>query len=293
MVNRAIGGRASASSWTTTAPAPEPGARRAVGEHGAGSPSSSGGCRRAGALRAGRRRSATEYRSSRRIHLSPVRARARCARRCAELLRCGPGCPAGGLDSFAARVHRRAQQVADNFDGALAQRIAAISHDPAAVTSALPTVVARAGYLPTPRRADLEDRLAAVFGTGFGLGGDLDRRPFPGRGAPGGDRGGRRSLDAWQGWRWRGLGGAHPPTEKVLFVRGRWTAGRRKVAAALRTTLEERLSAAESVLVTACLPTRTPRRVTPTVGSVAAIRFAASRAEPQSRLTMGVAPALT
>ncbi len=147
-------------------------------------------------------------------------------------------------------MHRRAQRVADDFDAALAQRMAAISTTAATVTSALPASPPVQSYLPPPRRADQEDRLAAVFGTGFGLGMTLTVGRFLAEVLPAAAAAAVVALSCVAGV---ALAGWVVRTRRLVTARGamdRWTA---EVAAALRTALEERLLAAESALVTAYL----------------------------------------
>ena len=150
-----------------------------------------------------------------------------------------------GLEVFDGRAHRRAQQVADEFDRAVTSCVAEISAGSGTAVPALPRLRPVHSYLPPPRRAVAEDRLATVFGTGFGLGVALTLGRFltevvpaatpaavPVCGAAG------LALAAWV-----------VRTRRLLTARAaldRWAA---ELAAGLRTALEERVLAAESALV--------------------------------------------
>jgi len=154
-----------------------------------------------------------------------------------------------GLEAFDGRAHRRAQQVADEFDRSVSTCMAEISAGSGAVVPALPPLRPVRSYLPPPRRAVQEDRLATVFGTGFGLGVALTLGRFltelvpaatpaavPVCGAAG------LALAAWV-----------VRTRRLLTARAamdRWAA---ELAVGIRTALEERLLAAESALVAAHL----------------------------------------
>lgn len=205
---------------------------------------------RRAALRArAARRSAERVRVQQaRIHLSG-QARAQCAAMRCELQRDAAGVSRRGLDAFTGGVHRRAQRVAEDFDSAVAQRMAAISATAATVTSALPPPPPVQSFLPPPRRADQEDRLAAVFGAGFGLGVTLTVGRFLAEVLPAATP----AVVALSCVAGVALAGWVVRTRRLVTARGamdRWAA---EVAAALRTVLEERVLAAESALVAAYL----------------------------------------
>jgi hypothetical protein len=152
-----------------------------------------------------------------------------------------------GLDSFDGRVHERAQRVADEFDSAVAHCMAEVATGACTAVPALAPSRPIQTYLPPRRRAVQEDRLAAVVGTGFGIGVALTLGRFLAEVVPAvapaviplcGGVG--LALAAWV-----------VRTRRLLTARGaldRWAA---EVAAGLRTALEERALAAESALLEA------------------------------------------
>lgn len=140
-----------------------------------------------------------------------------------------------GLADVELRGRQRAEQLATDFDQAVEQRLGA-------AMPALPSTERDA--LPVPRRAAQEDRLAAVFGTGFGLGvaltlGRVLTDVIPGAGAPIGAMCLAVGV-ALTGWVVR--------TRRLVTARAaldRWAA---EMAVAVRVALEERVLAAESAV---------------------------------------------
>lgn len=197
-----------------------------------------------------------------RMHLAGE-ARARSAALRAEFHLEAAGVSRRGLDSFADRVHQRAQRVADDFDGAVAARMAEIA---AAAGTAVAPPAARAPLrtaVAPPRRAGLEDRLAAVLGTGFGLGVALTAGRFLAQIAPAAIP----AVVGLCGASGVGLALWVVRTRRLVLARAaleRWAA---EVAAGLRNVLEERLLAAESGLLAAYVDVTA--RTTPGSGAAA------------------------
>jgi hypothetical protein len=150
-----------------------------------------------------------------------------------------------GLETFEECVRRRAQQVADDFDSALAKRLAVPGPTP------LPPVQI---YLPPPRRAVLEDRLSAVFGTGFGLGVALTLGRFVAEAMPAAVP----AVVPLCGGAGVALAGWVVRTRRLVTARAaleRWAG---EVASGLRAALEERVLVAESALLEAHTANPTP-----------------------------------
>ena len=150
------------------------------------------------------------------------------------------------LDAFDGRAHRRAQQVADEFDSAVTDCMAEICVSAGAAVPALPPPRPVHSYFPSPRSAVQEDRLAAVFGIGFGIGVALTLGRFLAEVAPAttpaavpvcGAAG--LALAAWV-----------VRTRRLLTARAALDRRAAELAAGIRTALEERVLAAESALVT-------------------------------------------
>jgi hypothetical protein len=149
------------------------------------------------------------------------------------------------LNSFDGRLCSRAQQLADDFDTVVAQRVAQISQRAGMAVPTLPPSPPVRDHLPAPRRAALEDRLAVVFGTGFGLGAALTFGRFVAELAPAT----APALPVVCGAAGIVLAGWVVRTRQLLTARsmtGSWAA---EVAAGLRTVLDERVLAAESALL--------------------------------------------
>lgn len=201
------------------------------------------------------RRAEAVRRSAVRTHLRQARidlageARARSAALRADIQREAAMVSWRALDSFADRVGHRAQQVAGDFDRAVAARMAQIATAAgAAVAQPAPRPPIRAA-LPPPRRTVLEDRLAAVLGTGFGLGVALTAGRFLAQIAPAATP----AVVALCGAAGVGLALWVVRTRRLVLARAaldRWAA---EVAAGVRAGLEERLLAAESALVAGCV----------------------------------------
>ena len=217
---------------------------------------------REAAMRAVRRARAAR-RSAVRVRIQQARlqlagqARAQCATLRSELQGAAAAASRRELDSFDGLVRRRAQQVADEFDSAVAERIADISTTAGMAVPALPPPPVQS-YLPSPRRAAQEDRLAAVFGTGFGIGVALTLGRFLAAVVPAAMpavvpvcAAAGVALATWV-----------VSTRRLVTARvamDRWAA---EVAAAVRTALEERLMAAESLLLEAHVDVPEPAEAT-------------------------------
>ena len=167
------------------------------------------------------------------------------------------------LATFDGRVLDRAQQVADEFDATVADRVAEICAGAGTAAPVFPASPPVRRYLPSPRVAAQEDRLAAVFGTGFGLGialtlGRLLAEAVPSASAAAIPICGAAGV-ALAGWVVR--------TRRLVSARAareRWVG---EVAAGVRNAIEERVLVAESALLEAHLDV--PARGMPRGGAAA------------------------
>ena len=190
------------------------------------------------------RRSAVRVRVQQaRLHLAGE-ARARSTALRADLQREAGAVSRRRLDEFDYRVHCRVQQLADDFDAAVAECMTEISTIAGTAVPALAPAPPVRSYLPPRRRAVLEDRLAAVFGTGFGLGVSLTLGRFLAEAVPVATPA-VVSVCAGAGV---ALAGWVIRTRRLVTARAgleRWAA---ELASGVRVALEERLLAAESAL---------------------------------------------
>lgn len=181
-------------------------------------------------------------------------ARARSAALGADVRREAAGASGRGRDSFEDDVRRRAQRVADDFDRAVAERMAEICAGAAVAVRPLTPSPPVGSCVPSPRAATLEDRLAAVVGTGFGLGAALTV--------------GRFLADAWPtaapavvalcGVAGVALAAWVVRTRRLVTARAaleRWAA---EVASGVRAALEQRVLAAENALIETLAEGRAP-----------------------------------
>jgi hypothetical protein len=169
-------------------------------------------------------------------------ARARSAALRADLHREAAAVSRRGLESYAARVHLMAQQVAEEFDAAVARRMAEVGAAPAPAPSSR-----AADPLPPPRRTALEDRLAVVFGSGFGLGVALTLGRFLAEAVPTATP----AVVAVCGAAGLGLTGWVVRTRRLMSARAAMERWATEVAVGVRAGLEERALAAEAALLAA------------------------------------------
>lgn len=239
--------------------------------------------------RAARRNAVRARAQQARIDLA-AQARAGCARLRADLHRDAVGAP---LDTMRHRVRRRAQRAVDDFECAVLDRIAEVFADAGTAVPALPP--APVIELPPHRQTSQEDRLSTVLGTGFGAGVALTLGRFLAALVPvaagvvvavccvvG------LALAAWV-----------VRTRRSVTARAameRWSG---EVAATVRSALEQRLLAAESVLLGAYVDVnddeRAGGRSDDGIGPGYADRrigTGAGRARGESQLTTGSVPAL-
>lgn len=194
------------------------------------------------AVRAGAARARTRLLSTARSQAAELRAQVR---------RDAASSSGRGLSSVEPRVRRRARQLTAEFDETVCRRLASVVTAAGGTPPAFPPAVP--GRLPELRPATQEDRLAAVFGTGFGLGvaltlGRLLTEAMPGAGA---------AIAAVCGTAGVALAGWVVRTRRLLTARAaldRWGA---EVAAAVRAEWEERVLTAEAAAL-ASAPNHAP-----------------------------------
>ncbi len=166
----------------------------------------------------------------------------------AELQRDAAAVSRRGIRTFESRVLHRAQQVAGEFDSAVAHRMAEVWAGIGRAAPAAAPPPPGLGRFPPPRTPALENRLTAVLGAGFGLGvvlslGRVLAGLLPAAAAP--------AVVALCGAAGMALAGWVVRTRRLVTARAaldRWAA---EVAAGLRTTLEGRVLATESALLVA------------------------------------------
>lgn len=186
------------------------------------------------------------------VHLARAQLAALVRSRCAEL-RSAWQREAGRLQrpdlrAFEVRVLRQASRSADEMAVAVTERFEAAARRGGLEVAGFGAVAALRFRPPPPRRWQLEDRLSAVVGVGFGLGGSLTAgRIVAGWGATPemliGCAGIGLSLTWWV-----------VAARRLLSARAgmeRWTA---EVAAGLRAALEELVLTAESELISRYRP---------------------------------------
>lgn len=193
--------------------------------------------------RAARRSAVTMQVRRARLHLAGE-ARARSAALGAEVRREAAGASSRCRDTFENRVRHRAQQVADDFDRAVAERMAEVSIGAALAVPRLTPSPPVQSCVPSPHTAALEDRLAAVVGTGFGVSVALTAGRFLADAMPAA----APAVIALCGIAGLSLAGWMVRTRRLVTARAaleRWAA---EVASGVRAALDQRVLAAENAL---------------------------------------------
>lgn len=217
--------------------------------------------RRQLARRREQRRNADEHpravrSSAGRVHIQQTRirlaghARRRCAQLQAELQEGVGAVSLGAAPEFESRAARLAAYVVEEFETVVGQHLQELCAATGIPEVALPRMPAL--QLPRPRDSAAEDRLAAVLGTGFGLGVTLTAGRLMADAIPAGLPAGGVALPVcgaagvvltW--WVVR--------TRRLVTLRASMARRAGDVAAGVRSTLDERVLAIESALLSAHL----------------------------------------